>query len=299
MNKINISNSIIKKLNNRYKGIQEITQKEWVDLEECECGGPLFKFHDTSVNVFVVKCGHVKETLEFETRTKKKLWFISKKQPCGFMCIAISEKPDYENYKKTDIPKEKFVVENFNKKIEERLRDLFNYYFLSKRDSVIQEINLLVKNKLYRKSRITYYLPTTELLLRESHKESIEDYQARIFSVPIVDKSVMKNITNTITNKMANIGINDIKKKINKSELILDNNSPSDDDSESKLNQSDNESELESKSSDNESELESESSDNESENKSNKSDQNSVTDFGDFGSDGDDDGYDNDFGDFD
>jgi hypothetical protein len=285
MNNINVSNGTIKKLNNRYKDIQEITQKEWVDLDECECGGPLFKFHDTSVNVFVVKCGHVKETLEFETRTKKKLWFISKKQPCGFMCISSSERPDYQEYKKLEC-KEKVVVENYNKKLEERLRDLFKYYFLSKRDTVIQEINLLVKNKLYRKSRITYYLPTTELLLRESHKESIEDYQKRIFSVPIIDKSITKSITNTITNKMADFGLNDKKKKINNQELNY-------------VSGSESESEIESSSeSESGSESESESERDSSSESGSGSDSGTQADFGDFGDSANDEGF-SDFGDSD
>ena len=278
--KLNLSNNNIKKLNSRYKGVTEISQQEWVDLDECECGGPLFKFHDTSVNIFVVKCGHVKETLEFETRTKKKLWFISKKQPCGFMCISSSEKPDYSYFKKQEVVKEIITSESVNKKLELVLRDLFKYYFLNKRETIIQEINLIVKYKLFRKPRITYYLPTTELLLRESHKESIEDYRVRIFSIPIVDKSKISNITN-LTNKMNNFGI---ENKVNE-ELVTDSEAESDD--------SDNDSDSESEQVD--SEPESVESENESEQAESEQDENSVTDFGDFGSDVGEDDFD-DFG---
>jgi hypothetical protein len=279
--KISVSGSVIKKLNNRYKGATEITQQEWIELDECECGGPLFKFHDVATNIFVVKCGHVKETLEFETKTKKKLWFISKKQPCGFMCICINEKPDYSSFKKQETVKEIITSESVNKKLEENLRDLFKYYFLNKRETIIQEINLIVKYKLFRKPRITYYLPTTELLLRESHKESIEDYRTRIFSIPIVDKSITKNITNIITNKMNNV---EITNKVNE-ELITD--------SEAESVDSDNDSDSDSEPVD--SEPESVESENKSEQAESEQDENSVTDFGDFGSDVDDGDYD-DFG---
>jgi len=278
--KINITNNVVKKLNNRYKGLPEISQQEWLEIDECECGGPLFKFHDISTNIFVVKCGHVKETLELETRTKKKLWFISKKQPCGFICVATSEKPDYSSFKKYESMKEIITSESSNKKLELTLKDLFKYYFLNKRESIIQEINLIVKYKLFRKSRITYYLPTTELLLRESHKESIEDYQSRIFSKPIIDKSIISNITNIITNKMNKVGITN---KLNE-ELVTD--------SEAESVDSDNNSDNDSNSEQVESENESVESDNDS---NSKSEENSITDFGDFGSDDDQGDYD-DFG---
>ena len=75
----------------------------------------------------------------------------------------------------------------------------------------MQEINLLVKNKLYRYPRISYYLPNIGLYLKESHKESAKDYHSRIFSIPIIDKSIsIWNKKDIIINK-----VNKIKKNNN------------------------------------------------------------------------------------
>jgi len=173
--------NILKRLGNKYCGIPEISLDDYNDYSECECGGPLFKYHDSTRNVFVVKCGYVKENLDMKTKT----WSKSKKQPCTFMNI---HKSDYPNYNNLVLPKrERVLPENPHENLRENLESLFKFYKLAKKDITIQEINSLVKFKLNRKTRITYYLVTAGPVLMESHRESMDDYYSRIFSRPIIN----------------------------------------------------------------------------------------------------------------
>ena len=207
--------SILKRLDNKYSGVPEISLDDYNDYSECECGGPLFKYHDSTRNVFVVKCGYVKENLDMKTKT----WSKSKKQPCTFMNIHKSDSPDYNNLV---LPKrERVLPENPHENLRENLESLFKFYKLAKKDITIQEINSLVKFKLNRKTRITYYLVTAGPVLMESHRESMDDYYSRIFSRPIINNNIPKNIS--------------ITKKKNKSHFIeteLNSDSGSDTESE-------------------------------------------------------------------
>jgi hypothetical protein len=104
------------------------------------------------------------------------------------MNICISEKPEYNN---SIIPvRIKYQQENPHERLRETLDSLFKFYFLAKKNITIQEINSLVKFKLYRKTRKVYYLVNTGLLLKESHREPMEEYYHRIFSIPIIDKNI-------------------------------------------------------------------------------------------------------------
>jgi hypothetical protein len=190
-------------LDNKYSGIPEISLDDYNDYSECECGGPLFKYHDSTRNVFVVKCGYVKENLDMKTKT----WSKSKKQPCSFVNIHKSDSPDYNNLVLPQ--RERVLPENPHENLRENLESLFKFYKLAKKDITIQEINSLVKFKLNRKTRITYYLVTAGPVLMESHRESMDDYYSRIFSRPIIN--IPYSRTTTIKN---------IPKKKNKSHFI-------------------------------------------------------------------------------
>ena len=198
--------SILKRLDNKYCGVQEISLDDYNDYSECECGGPLFKYHDSTRNVFVVKCGYVKETLDMKTKT----WSKSKKQPCSFVNIHKSDSPDYNNLVLPQ--RERVLPENPHENLRENLESLFKFYKLAKKDITIQEINSLVKFKLNRKTRIIYYLVTAGPVLMESHRESMDDYYSRIFSRPIINipYSITKNIPKNTP----------ITKKKNKSHFI-------------------------------------------------------------------------------
>lgn len=182
MNYVPVKNKIIKNIHKKYENIEEISLEEWLEYDECKCGGPLFKYHDTTCNVYVVKCGHVKESLDIKTR----LWFPSKKQPCNFINICRGdEQPDYSDY---SAPVRKKVEKiNPHTFLAEKLDSLFKFYFLTKKDITIQEINSIVKFKLNRKIRYVYYLVTAGPILKESHREPMEEYYSRIFSRPIKD----------------------------------------------------------------------------------------------------------------
>ena len=210
--------NVLKRLDNKYSGIPEISLDDYNDYSECECGGPLFKYHDSTRNVFVVKCGYVKENLDMKTKT----WSKSKKQPCSFVNIHKSDSPDYNNLV---LPKrERVLPENPHENLRENLESLFKFYKLAKKDITIQEINSLVKFKLNRKTRITYYLVTAGPVLMESHRESMDDYYSRIFSKPIINSPYSRTLKNI-----------PITKKKNKSHFIeteLNSDSGSDSDSE-------------------------------------------------------------------
>uniref|UniRef100_A0A6C0I9Z1 Uncharacterized protein n=1 Tax=viral metagenome TaxID=1070528 RepID=A0A6C0I9Z1_9ZZZZ len=171
-----------------------ITFEDWKDLDICECGGPLFKYHDCSKNAFIAKCGHLKEYQIIDPVTKKKKWVKSKKQPCKYK--GLYNNPDKRIFSKTIEEKKESYIDP-NKLLFDQLTALFEYIFIEPRPFVIQEIDYLVRTKLQKKPRQTYYFPTVGLFMTESHKESIADYHDRIFAEEIIDKTEIKPITIT------------------------------------------------------------------------------------------------------
>ena len=155
------------------------TKSDFFDTTECDCGKPVFRYHNTSKNMFTLKCPNTK--YEFEPKTKK--WVLSKKQPCATFGVYHGERPVFANIINKCIP----VVIDTNS-LEKRLKALFQFVFVSKYSSTIQEIDLLVKNKLKREPRKVYYYPSIGNL-RVSHRETYADYRDRIFSEKIVDRS--------------------------------------------------------------------------------------------------------------
>ena len=160
-----------------------LSKKDFFQIEQCKCGKNPFKYHNTSKNEFVAKCNTPTE--EFDIKMKK--WVVSKKQPCGFYCIYPAERPIFEEIKKTLIVKAKSVSKDKNKVLEEKLKLLFQFVFISNHTSTLDEINILVRNSLKQEPRKIYY--TEGIYKKISHYESLEDYRTRIFSKPIIDKS--------------------------------------------------------------------------------------------------------------
>ena len=74
-----------------------LTKKDFLQIEECNCGKNPFKYHDVSKNMFVVKCNTTKE--DFDLKTKK--WIPSKKPPCDMHCVYYGERPVFEEVKNT------------------------------------------------------------------------------------------------------------------------------------------------------------------------------------------------------
>ena len=171
-------------------GILFISKKKYDSIEECNCGGPVFKYHNVSKNVFMVQCGYHKKVLDIDKTTKKKVWIVPKKVSCGWKCMYNGERPVFEEINKNlityvDIKKQK----NIHEKLEDKLRILFNFLFISNHSSTLDEINILVKNNLLREPRKTFYYPSIGHYMRVSHFESFDEYQERIFSKKIVDLS--------------------------------------------------------------------------------------------------------------
>jgi hypothetical protein len=168
---------------------QFITKDNYDSIDECNCGGPVFKFHNTSKNVFVAHCGLFKRIIEFDKKTKKMILVPSKKPACNWEVIYNGERPVFAeiNNKLT-----KSVEEN-NKspdiQLEEKLKLLFKFLRVSNHTSTLDEINNLVRFSLFREPRKSYYFPSTTAFMRLSHRESFDDYEKRIFSVKIIDRS--------------------------------------------------------------------------------------------------------------
>lgn len=55
------------------KSANKINLCDWKELDTCTCGGPVFKYHMSSKNIYIVKCGYSKETLEIDQKSKKSM----------------------------------------------------------------------------------------------------------------------------------------------------------------------------------------------------------------------------------
>ena len=50
-----------------------VTRQVYDKTEECNCGGPIFKFHNTSDNSYIAKCGYFRKVIELNKETKRKV----------------------------------------------------------------------------------------------------------------------------------------------------------------------------------------------------------------------------------
>jgi len=227
-----------------------LTSQQYNDLETCKCGKLFFKYHDTSENHYVSKCSNVKE--EFNLKTKK--WILSKKQPCGELYVYYGQRPVFKEICKVKniIP----VIRQECNTLENRLRRLFSFLFVSNRTSTLDEINLIVKNELNREPRKIFYSPTTTVWMKEISRETFEDYQTRIFSKKIVEVKITKpiiiptiipNIINTIRPLYPNkVSVKIVKPdKPSTSQFIITSESESENDSEDECEASESENEVE------------------------------------------------------
>jgi len=171
------------------KNVKFITKKQYDSIDECNCGGPVFKYNDTSRNIFVIKCGYFKKIIEINKQTKKKIWIAPKKTDCSWKCIYNGERPVFQeiNKKINNFVECKNI--NVHKQLEEKLKLLFKFLYVSCHSTTLDEINILVENNLLREPRKKFYYPSIGPYMRVSHIESYEDYEKRIFSKKIIDMS--------------------------------------------------------------------------------------------------------------
>ena len=160
-----------------------LTKKDFFQIEECKCGKSPFRYQDVSKNQFIQKCNSVKE--EFDIKTRK--WVQSKKQPCDTYNVFCGERPVFQEVKNTLIKRAQ-QLPNKDRVLEEKLKLLFRFVFVSRHTATLDEINILVRNSLHREPRKVYYFPSSDGHMRISHYEPLEDYQTRIFSEKIIDR---------------------------------------------------------------------------------------------------------------
>jgi len=159
-----------------------LTKDDFFSIEDCNCGKPVFRYHNTSKNMFVMKCGYSEQ--EYDIKTKK--WITSKKQPCKMFYAYCGERPVFTEIKK--IIDNKINIPETT--LEERLKLLFSFLYVSNRTSTLSEIDILVITRLKREPRKIFYFPTTTLFMKESHRESFKEYETRIFSEKIIDREL-------------------------------------------------------------------------------------------------------------
>jgi len=159
-----------------------LTKKAFDEIQECHCGKHPFKFHNSSQNIFIAKCNFTND--EFDIKTKQ--WNTSKKQACDFYCEYHGSRPIFKEITKAIVNSVKIPDKDIA--LEQKLKLLFRFVFVSNHVATLDEINILVKNKLKREPRKIYCYPSIGHM-RISHYETLEDYRDRIFSKKIVDLS--------------------------------------------------------------------------------------------------------------
>lgn len=153
-----------------------VTKHQYDQIEECNCGGPVLKYHNTSRNEFIAKCGYFKKIIEIDKETKRKIWIAPKRVACDWRVMYAGERPVFKvinNILKKTPEIQKSL--NVNERLEEQLRVLFLFLHVSNHSSTLDEINILVKNNLIRE-------PKTPL-------ETFREFEERIFSKKIIDLS--------------------------------------------------------------------------------------------------------------
>lgn len=146
-----------------------LTAQDFFQLDECHCGKNLFKYHNVSKNEYYAKCSMVREEYDL----KAKHWTIAKKQPCDFFYAYYAERPVFKEFNVNFTKKNKQVRPTKDQLLEDKLKSLFNFVFVSNHSCTLDEINVIVKLNL---RRVPLKLD-----------ETLKDYQTRIFSEKIVD----------------------------------------------------------------------------------------------------------------
>ena len=172
-----------------------LTKKDFFQIDECYCGKHPFRYLNVSKNQHFAKCNYTKE--EYDPREQKMV--AAKKQPCTFYCAFYDSRPVFQEIKNTLIKKVSVTLDR-DSALEEKLKLLFRFVFISNHTSTLDEINILVKNSLRREPRKVYYFPSPGHL-RISHYEPLEEYRDRIFSKKIIDLSNLSTEKELITKK--------------------------------------------------------------------------------------------------
>jgi len=166
---------------------------DWKYTDECpECGGSVFKYFDMSNYIYSIGCAKTKNCLDISVKNRTFIWSKNKKY-CGWKEKFKVKKPKSilnPIKQKSENTKKIKTIQEINKKLEDDLKFHFSYLKVSKNQSTLQIIELLVKNKLKREPRKIYYFVTAGPYLKISHYEKILDYEKRIFSEPIIDRSI-------------------------------------------------------------------------------------------------------------
>jgi len=189
-----------------YSSANKITHEEWLETDYCECSKPVFKYHDITNNVFVLKCkngnvsvtGNVHENVYnvsnvsnvsklIDSFESMDLTVKNRKTRCNL--FEVYEAGSYEDsiclQIKTKKQTQKKAMKEINENLKDRLDILFDYAKVNNINDrinlTIQEINYIVKFKLHRITIGKFY---------RVGKETLEDYRERIFSRPIIDKSI-------------------------------------------------------------------------------------------------------------
>jgi len=196
-----------------------LTLNDYLKTNTCKCGGPVFKYIDSTNGIYVIKCGYL--TQEYDI--KKKEMILSKRQPCNYLIKIKKVEPISDNIINESsrinmqsprinpiiIPR---IIPIINKDSITRhtLEILFKYLFISKKRNTLQEINNIVKNKLLKEPNFNYY--------NDPSLETHEEYYDRIFSEEIKNK-VVKNQEKKVSKPkiIVNETINNILKGIIKS----------------------------------------------------------------------------------
>ena len=161
-----------------------ISKQEYDQIDECKCGGPVFKFHNTSNNSFIAKCGYFKKIIEINKESKWKIWITPKKTSCEWRVMYAGMRPVFKEINKILVKSINISKKNIHEQLEEKLKVLFKFLHVSSHSSTLNEIDILVKNNLIREPRLTFYQSDSKLI---SHYESFVDYEKRIFSKKIID----------------------------------------------------------------------------------------------------------------
>lgn len=211
-----------------YSSANKITHEEWLDTEYCNCSKPVFKYHDVTNNVFVLKCkngtgnlgssnsGGVNnliesfENVDINPGTTSK----SKKTKCTLFEVYFGEEYSYTKQNKLSVAKKQTKKEN-NQNLKDRLEILFDYAKVNtindRINLTIQEINYIVKFKLHRFTIGNFQRNGFNV------SESLNDYRERILSRPIIDKSI-KYSTKKKNNENKSHFITDLESEYSNSE---------------------------------------------------------------------------------
>jgi hypothetical protein len=157
------------------KAAKFITKSEYTAIEECNCGGPVLKFHNTSKNEFVARCGYFKKIIEIDRQTKRKIWITPKRPACDWRVVYPGERPVFKEINNVLVKSVTVDKRTHNEQLEESLKILFSFLHISNHSSTLDEINILVKNNLVRDPKFP--------------EETFKEYEKRIFSKKIIDLS--------------------------------------------------------------------------------------------------------------